>query len=317
MDTPTAASRDQVRRFIFENQPVRGHWVHLEGAWRELHAHASYPPAVTELLGQAVVASVLLAATLKFRGTLTFQLEGDGSVSLLVAQCTHDFRVRAVARCDQAAVRALTVQGSGAREGAALFRALVGDAGRITVTVEAEEKSLRYQGIVPLSGDSLAESLEVYFASSEQLPTRVLLTADETHGAGMLVQKLPGVEHAPLDESSGVEEAWAGAQRGIKRLGPGRLREHGIEELLAQGFPGHDLRLFRGAPVRFECRCSEGRVAGLLRALGPQEVREVLSEQGSVTVTCEFCHRPYRFDPVDIDALFAEIPGAEGSAAIH
>ena len=317
MDTPTTASRDQVRRFIFENQPVRGHWVRLEGAWRELHAHASYPPAVTELLGQAVVASVLLAATLKFRGTLTFQLEGDGAVSLLVAQCTHDFRVRAVARCDQAAVRALSAEGPRTRARAALFRALVGDAGRITVTVEADEKSLRYQGIVPLSGDSLAESLEVYFASSEQLPTRVLLSADESHGAGMLVQKLPSADDAPVDEASAVEEAWAGAQRGIKRLGPGRLLEHGIEELLAQGFPGRDLRLFRGAPVRFECRCSQGRVAGLLRALGQEEVREVLNEQGSVTVTCEFCHRPYRFDPVDIDALFARGPGSAGSDAVH
>ena len=317
MDTPTTASRDQVRRFIFENQPVRGHWVHLEGAWRELHAHASYPPAVTELLGQAVVASVLLAATLKFRGTLTFQLEGDGAVSLLVAQCTHDFRVRAVARCDQAAVRALSAEGPRTGARAALFRSLVGDAGRITGTVEADAKSLRYQGIVPLSGDSLAESLEVYFASSEQLPTRVLLSADESHGAGMLVQKLPGADDAPVDEASAVEEAWAGAQRGIKRLGPGRLLEHGIEELLAQGFPGRDLRLFRGAPVRFECRCSQGRVAGLLRALGQEEVREVLNEQGSVTVTCEFCHRPYRFDPVDIDALFARGPGSAGSDAVH
>ena len=140
MDNPAIVTPDQVRRFIFENQPVRGHWVHLEGAWRELQAHASYPPAVTELLGQAVVASVLLAATLKFRGTLTFQLEGDGAVSLLVAQCTHDFRVRAVARCDQAAVCALTPEGSGAHDGAARFRSLVGDAGRITVTVEADEK---------------------------------------------------------------------------------------------------------------------------------------------------------------------------------
>ena len=312
MDIPATITRDQVRRFIFENQPVRGHWVHLENAWRELRAHSSYPPAVTELLGQAVVASVLLAATLKFRGTLTFQLQGNGAVSLLVAQCTHDFRVRAVARCDDTAVRALSRSGPESREAATLFRPLVGDAGRITVTVEAEEKSLRYQGIVPLSGDSLAESLEVYFASSEQLPTRVLLTADETHGAGMLVQKLPGAEDAPVD---GVEEAWAGAQRGIKRLGPGRLREHGIEELLAQGFPGHALRLFRGAPVRFECRCSQGRVAGLLRALGQEEVREVLNEQGSVTVTCEFCHRPYRFEPTDIDALFAD--GSAGSGAVH
>ena len=319
MKTPISASMtaDQVRRFIFENQPVRGHWVHLEGAWRELRAHSNYPPAVTELLGQAVVASVLLAATLKFRGTLTFQLEGDGAVSLLVAQCTHDFRVRAVARCDRAAVRGLTTDGAAAREGAALFRSLAGEAGRITVTVEAEEKSLRYQGIVPLSGTSLAESLEAYFASSEQLPTRVLLTADGAHGAGMLVQKLPGAEDNDVGESSGVEEAWEGAQRGMAQLAPGSLREHAIEELLAHGFPGRDLRLFRGAPVRFECRCSEGRVAGLLRALGQEEVREVLSEQGSVTVTCEFCHRPYRFDPVDIEALFSDGPGAEASKAIH
>jgi molecular chaperone Hsp33 len=317
MNSPATASRDQVRRFIFENQPVRGHWVLLEGAWRELRAHANYPPAVTELLGQAVVASVLLAATLKFRGTLTFQLEGDGAVRLLVAQCTHDFRVRAVARCDRAGVRALSAPGTGTRAGAALFRPLVGEAGRITVTVEAEEKSLRYQGIVPLSGTSLAESLEAYFASSEQLPTRVLLTADGAHGAGMLVQKLPGSEGPDPGESTAVEEAWEGAQRGIAQLAPGELRERNVEELLKQGFPGHDLRLFRGAPVRFECRCSEGRVSGLLRALGQQEVREVLSEQGSVTVTCEFCHRPYRFDAVDVDALFAEDPGSGGSTAIH
>jgi len=96
---------DQVRRFIFEKQPVRGHWVRLEGAWRELRAHADYPPVVSELLGQAVAASVLLAATLKFRGTLTFQLQGNGAVGLLVAQCAHDFRMRAVARCDGVALR--------------------------------------------------------------------------------------------------------------------------------------------------------------------------------------------------------------------
>src|SRR5579863_10595191 len=91
---------DLVRRFIFEKRPVRGHWVHLQSAWRDLRAHTDYPAAVRELLGQAVAASVLLAATLKFRGTLTFQLEGNGAVRLLVAQCTHDFRVRAVAHSD-------------------------------------------------------------------------------------------------------------------------------------------------------------------------------------------------------------------------
>jgi molecular chaperone Hsp33 len=336
---------DQVRRFIVENRPVRGHWVRLEGAWREVRAHREYPETVRELLGQVVAASVLLAATLKFRGTLTLQLQGSGAVSLLVAQCTHDFRLRAVAQFDEARVgeitrpcraspvRAASIartarspsdQGSASRPlpctacGAPLralsgiaslprdvqpFGQLVGTDGRIAVTVEAEERSLRYQGVVPLTGASLAESLEAYFASSEQLPTRVLLAADAERGAGVLVQKVPG---RAADDESDLQEIWEDTQRGIESLSSTELLECPVEELLNRGFAAHDLRLFRGSPVQFECRCSQGRVNSLLRALGPEEVRDVLREQGAVTVTCEFCHRPYRFDATAVAALFEE-----------
>ncbi|HEX4648014.1 MAG TPA: Hsp33 family molecular chaperone HslO [Steroidobacteraceae bacterium] len=310
MTPPLDAHSDRVRRFIFENLPVRGHWAHLGPAWRELRAHSAYPPAVTGLLGEAVIAAVLLAATLKFRGTLTFQLEGDGAVRLLVAQCTHDFRVRAVARYDTAALRS---EPPLERNGA-LFRRLVGNAGRVTVTVEAEERSLRYQGVVPLAGVSLAQSLEAYFASSEQLPTRVLLAADDACGAGMLVQKLPGGGEGGPEE---VAAAWEGAQRGIERLSAPQLLRFPVEQLLLQGFEHQDVRLFRGTAVQFECRCSADRVAGILRSLGAQEVRGVLAEQGSVTVTCEFCHRPYRFDAVDVEALFAGHRTPDGSEGVH
>jgi molecular chaperone Hsp33 len=306
---PPPARTDLVRRFIFENRPVRGHWVHLGEAWRELRAHAQYPPPVTEVLGEAVGCSVLLAATLKFRGTLTFQLQGNGAVRLLVAQCTHDFKLRAVARCDAGALRTLAETGPNTP-----FRQLAGTEGRLTVTIEAEERSLRYQGIVPLSGSSLAESLEAYFAGSEQLPTRVRLVADADCVAGMLVQKLPAAEESGAEE---VAEVWEDAARGIVHLAPEALRKVSVERLLEDTFPGHDLRLFRGAAVRFECRCSQGRVAGLLRALGSEEVRDVLKEQGSVTVTCEFCRRPYRFDSEDVEALFSGDPSADGSKAIH
>src|SRR6202048_5029878 len=148
---------DEVRRFIVENRPVRGHWVRLEGAWRELRAHKEYPQPVRELLGQAVAASVLLAATLKFRGTLTLQLQGDGAVSLLVAQCTHDFRLRAVARYDEERVSAISVTPQRDTE---TFRRLVGTSGRVLVPVKADDRSSRYQGVVPLRGGSLADSLE-------------------------------------------------------------------------------------------------------------------------------------------------------------
>jgi molecular chaperone Hsp33 len=311
--SPQTAPRDEVRRFIVENRPVRGHWVRLEGAWRELRAHRDYPQPVRELLGQAVAASVLLAATLKFRGQLTLQLQGNGAVSLLVAQCTHDYRLRAVARFDAAAVAALSP--NGATSSGEVFRGLVGSEGRFAVTVEADERSMRYQGIVPLSGDSLAGSLEAYFARSEQLPTRVLLAADGERGAGVLVQKLP--QDADTDESQ-MSEIWEQAERGIERLSAEDLLQCPVEELLGRGFAAHDMRLFRGAPVHFECRCSQGRVTGLLRALGADEVRDVLREQGSVTVTCEFCHRPYRFEEGDVDALFEKGAEPDGnSSTIH
>lgn len=301
---------DHVRRFIFEHRPVRGHWVHLEYAWRELRAHTSYPAPVNALLGEAVAAAVLLAATLKFKGTLTFQLQGNGGVSLLVAQCTHDFRLRAVARWDADALNALATC---APRGLP-FRELVGSDGRITVTVEADERSQRYQGVVPLAGDSLAQSLEAYFASSEQLPARLILAADDTRAAGMLVQKLPGDGTGPDEESLA---AWEEAVRGIERVRAPQLLGRPVEEVLARTFADQDLRLFRGSPVRFECRCSLDRVTGVLKALGAGEVRDVLKEQGSVTVTCEFCQRPYQFDAIDIEALFADTPGAGGSPARH
>jgi molecular chaperone Hsp33 len=307
MKTETVLEGDQVRRFLFEGQPVRGHWAHLDRAWQDLRAHRQYPPLVDQLLGHAVAACTLLAATLKFRGTLTFQLQGDGIVNLLVAQCTDDNRMRAVARYDTQALASVAAHSPPGE----IFRQLTGGAGRITVTVEAEEKSARYQGVVPLTGDSLAQSLEAYFASSEQLPTRVVLAADARRAAGMLVQKLPEM---PVGEGQ-VGDAWQEAQWGMQRLSPTMLLGNSPEANLAAIFPGHDVRVFGGAAVAFECRCNMARVAGVLRALGSEEIREVLREQGSVTVTCEFCQRPYSFDSIDIEALFADSIG--GPEAIH
>jgi molecular chaperone Hsp33 len=139
-----------------------------------------------------------------------------------------------------------------------------------------------------------------------------VLAADDVCGAGLLVQKLPAA-----GDAEEVAKVWECAQRGIGRLSAARLLREPAEQLLAQGFADHDLRLFRGAPVQFQCRCSQGRVAGLLRALGADEVREVLHEEGAVTVTCEFCHRPYRFDADDVEALFTGDAGPDDSTAIH
>src|ERR1700722_18772358 len=90
--------RDCLHRFIFEQYPIRGHLVHLDAAWRALIEHREYPPAIRDTLGEAVVASLLLAATIKFEGVLSLQLQGDGPMHLMLAQCTSGLGVRGLAR---------------------------------------------------------------------------------------------------------------------------------------------------------------------------------------------------------------------------
>jgi molecular chaperone Hsp33 len=289
---------DRVRRFLLERHPIRGHSVRLERSWLALREHQKYPRAVQDLLGEAVAASVLLAATLKFDGTLTLQLQGDGLVQLLVAQCTHDFRVRGMAR-------------HGDITGEPDFGTLAGK-GTLFVTVEATDRASSYQGVVPIVGGSLSASLETYFRQSEQIPTRVALAASAGVVAGMLVQRLPGVGgHAAPSDDVALAAAWAKADSAMSNLAVNALLESSAETRLVDMFGVDEVRAFAGAAVEFECRCSRERVANMLRSLGVEEVRSVIAEQGTVTVTCEFCQRPYQFDAVDAEQLFGGgIPGS-------
>lgn len=317
MTQGTQAS-DEVRRFIIEHHPVRGHWVRLESTWTQLRAHQELPRAVRELLGQAVSASVLLAASLKFDGELTLQLHGDGAVRLLVAQCTNDFRVRGVARFDESAG---TPGDFDVPLTPGIFRRLVGNDSRFAVTVESSGttgRGARYQGIVPLTGSSLAECLEAYFASSEQLPTRIRLVAGDERAAGLLLQRMPE-EGGRTDGTDGshAQSAWEDAERAVDVITAEQLLAESVETVLSHGFDTRDLRLFSGDAVRFSCRCNEGRVAGLLRALGAEEVRRLVREQGAVTITCEFCQRPYRFDAAEVERLFDPANAPENRSTLH
>lgn len=292
---------DCVRRFTVEGEALRGEFVRLGPAWLALREHAEYPPPVRQLLGEAATAAVLLAATIKFQGELTLQWQGDGPVGLLVAQCTHDFRLRAVARYTPERVQAEPS-----------FRQLAGD-GRMMVSIESP-RAPTYQGIVPLAGDSLAESLEHYFDSSEQLPTAIRLVADEAGTAGLLVQRLPltaGVSHDPLPRLLATRQSMSG-------MGADELLARKVPDLLQRAIPGVDLRLFDSQPVRFQCRCSAERVEGMLQVLGAEECRGILLERGRIDITCEFCHKPWQFDTVDVERIFSRATDrSPGSSAVN
>jgi molecular chaperone Hsp33 len=297
--------RDTLHRFLFERYPIRGHLVHLDAAWRALIEHRHYPDTIRETLGEAVVASLLLAATIKFEGVLSLQLQGDGPVHLLLVQCTSGLGVRGLAR-----YRDLDITDD------FRIRDLIG-AGNLTVTLETDDGAQRYQGIVPIEGERLADSLQAYFQNSEQLPTRLWLHADAQGASGMLLQKLPGTSSVAAADAAAIEDAWRRVQIIGDTLTPDELRTLEDAEILHRLFNEDDLRLFEPSPVYFRCRCSRERVAGMLQGLGEAETRSVIAERGKVEVHCDFCNRAYVFDAVDVAQLFKSAVAADSGSSVH
>jgi molecular chaperone Hsp33 len=300
--------RDCLHRFVFEHYPIRGHLVHLDAAWRALIEHRDYPNAIRGVLGEAVAASLLLAATIKFDGVLSLQLRGDGCVHLMLAQCTSGLGVRGLARYQEPA------GGAGETGPQTGIDDLIG-AGNLTVTLETDDGAQRYQGIVPISGARLADSLQIYFENSEQLPTRLWLYADAHGASGMLLQRLPGdAAHA---DAAAVDDAWRRVQLIGDTLTSEELRTLTDAEILHRLFNEDDLRLFDPSPVYFRCRCSRERVAGMLQGLGEDETRSILAERGEVEVRCDFCNRAYVFDAVDVGRIFNAAVSSPGGTTLH
>jgi molecular chaperone Hsp33 len=231
---------------------------------------------------------------------------------LMLAQCSSELGVRAVARYREA------------HEGRDLA-ALSGE-GNLTVTLENEDLSQRYQGVVPLSGARLADCLREYFETSEQLPTRLWLHATEKGASGLLLQRLSDdsvrertsiKRPVELPERDEIDDAWRRVQLLGDTLRGEELQSLSDRDILRRLFAEDDVRLFQSSPVYFRCRCSRERVIGMLRSLGAEEIRSVLAERGEVEVRCDFCNRAYRFDPVDVEKLFATTPAADGSETRH
>jgi len=317
--------RDNLHRFMFEHFPIRGQLVHVDAAWRALIEQREYPPAIRDMLGQAVAASLLLASTIKFKGVLSLQLQGDGPVHLMLVQCTEGLGVRGLAR-----YREDSKYGADQANLGALF-----GSGNLTVTLETESAAQRYQGIVPITGERLADALQLYFENSEQLPTRLWLHADADGASGMLLQELPAESATALsagaadvattdvavgtraEHAAALEDAWRRVQIIGDTLTSEELRTLADQEILHRLFNEDDVRLYEAAPVYFRCRCSRERVAGMLQGLGEQEIRSVIAERGEVEVRCDFCNRAYAFDAVDAAQLFNAAVAADRGTSVH
>ncbi len=277
------ASQDQFQRFIFEHSQIRGAWVQLSNSYGEVTSQAPYPSSVRQLLGESLVASVLMSSTLKFEGTLSLQAQGEGPLRTLMAECSHDRHIRGLARYDAPA----TAESS--------LDALLGQ-GRMAITITPSQGQ-RYQGVVPREHHTLAECLEDYFQRSEQIATRLFLFADDQRAAGLLLQRLPG-------SSDADNELWERVSQLAATVTGEELLSLDSETILHRLFHEEEVRVFDGDPVAFRCSCSRERTLGALESVGKDECYSILEEQGSIEMDCQFCHAHYQFNRNDIDHLF-------------
>jgi len=288
---------DTLRRFLFEFAPIRGEIVRLDDVWQSVVERHDYPPVLRDLMGELCAAAVLLAATLKLKGSMVLQIHGKGAVKLLVVECSGDLELRATAKWEGE-----LAQGT--------LQDLVGD-GRFVITLDPKDGNQAYQGIVALEGESIAEILQNYMTRSEQLETRLWLAADGKSAAGMLLQKLPE-KGEPADA-----DAWERAVQIGATLKPEELLTLPDGELLHRLYHEEDIRLFDAQAVVFRCTCSRENVAQMLRMLGREEVDAILAERGDIEVHCEFCNQRHVFDRVDVDAALADIMAMSANKTLH
>ncbi len=286
-------------RFVFDELPVRGCIVRLSGSWRQLLHDRPYPSPIRDILGQALAAGPLLASNLKFDGRLSLQLQGQGDVKLLVAQVSRSLEVRGMARHEGVA-------------GHPSLREMAGAGARLALHLEPSQPGAQsYQALVALSGDSLAHSLEGYFQQSEQLPTRLWLSADGEAAAGLMIQRMPAAEGQFRGED------WTRLGLLGDTVTDAELLALDPERVLRRLFHDEQVRVFPPESAEVVCRCAEGRIPRMLLALGRDEVEDILQEQGRVEVECGFCGRTATYGREEVDALFVEASSSGDGPSIH
>ncbi|MCP4788632.1 MAG: Hsp33 family molecular chaperone HslO [Gammaproteobacteria bacterium] len=298
-------AQDLMRGFLFSDMDIRGVHIRLDKSMQTLLQQHDYPPAVSSLLSQLFIASALLSANLKLQGRLSVQVRGDGPLEYAMAEC----RLEQPGTLEPLSLKGLARHAPDVSDDLDLH-ALLGK-GQLVITIEPDEGQ-RYQGIVGLDRETLAECLEGYFYQSEQLPTHLQLAMGGNQAAGFMVQRLP----TRVSDEEQADEDWELIHALVTTLTPAELLALPAEQVLHRLFHEHDLQVFAERPVRYQCDCSRERSAHAIVALGQAEVEEVLQELERVVIDCQFCNSQYAFDKVDCHMLFSPGSASKGEQEI-
>jgi molecular chaperone Hsp33 len=308
----TGASKfsDYVLPFQLEASGARGRLIRLGPVVDQILGRHAYPEPVLLLLGEAVTLTAMLGAALKFDGKFILQTQSDGPVGFLVVHYSSPGHVRGYASYNKDDVaRAMNGGGGDA--------AMLGD-GHLAMTIDPGAGMERYQGIVPLAGNTLVDAAHEYFDRSEQIPTFIRIavarhyTAGDGGSAGQWTWRAGGLMVQKLTREGGRQESddYSSANgRGADDDGWRRalalattVEDHELldptlspERLLYRLFHEEEVRAFDPATLDSECNCSRERVETMLNQFSAEEL-DGMAVDDAITVTCEFCKTNYKFD---------------------
>lgn len=314
-ETLNAHSDDLVLPFRTVRSGVIGRLVRLGPAVDEILSHHAAPVAVSQTLGEAVALTAMLGTALKINGKLTLQTKTDGLLDFLVVSYEPPGRLRGYARYDK---RRVSV-------GDDVNAATLLGHGHLAITIDPGNDMERYQGIVALDGEGIGEAALSYFRQSEQLPSFIRLavarhyTAGENGAPGRWQWRAGGLLVQHLARDGGTEAAELASEEDEEILGDtdddwertrilaSTVEDHELldpmlppDRLLYRLFHEEGVRAFPAAPIEAFCRCSRERVAAFLTSFGAKELTDMREPDGSISVTCEFCTKTYRFAPDEI-----------------
>ena len=284
---------DQVLSLTIPDRNARGRVVRLGPVLETILAAHAYPPAITHLLAEALVVTALIGSLLKDgEGQLTMQAQTEGGIVELLVCDYRSGELRGYIRHDADRLAQLGANPS--------LYALFGK-GYLAITFDLATTRQRYQGIVPLEGNTLAEACESYFAQSEQVPTLIRVavrsSASGCVAGGLLVQHLAEGEegrerlHVRMDHPEWDHvAALAGSIRHDEQVDP----ELSLEALVWRLFhEENEVRVERGLPLQRGCRCSLEHYAEVIAQFPANDQAEMRNEQGVIAIDCAFCSKVF------------------------
>jgi len=294
-----------IQPFQIEGLGLLGRIVRMDSVLASAFERQKYPQPVKQMLAETMALTASLSGIIKFDGIFTLQAQGDGPVNLLMSDITSDGDMRGYARFhEEGVVDAMGRTGS-------LVPKLLGS-GHLALTVDQGAETERYQGIVELTGGSIADCAQEYFSQSEQLETAVIVVSQTDNdqllrSAALMVQRMPGEAEETVARDM-EDEAWHRAVVLMSSIKPEELLGDDLSasQVLYRLYHEDGVRIFPQKDVRHTCRCSRERVGHTLASFPRAEIEE-MADNGVVTVTCEFCKTDYRFGKEDMADLFTRV----------